>query len=239
MTTRLYTLGLVSIFGLSGCSTLDTQQAAPWINLGTQVLGAAGYGQQGQTVLAIQETLSLSNQRATSTLAQSGAFGLQFPQSVQPVVGILKSIGFSSQINQVEAAMNRGAEQAMAQAKPVFEQAIRQMNVVDAVGIITGGETAATQYFRRQTETNLRQRYQPIVQQQLKSTGFYSQYQMLQTAVNQLPASQRPNVDLETYIINQSIERLFVEIGQEEAKIRRDPIGRGGELIGQVFGQTR
>lgn len=239
MTTRLYALGLVSIFGLSGCSTLDSQQAAPWINLGTQVLGAAGYGQQGQTVLAIQETLSLSNQRATSTLAQSGAFGLQFPQSVQPVVGILKTIGFSSQINQVEAAMNRGAEQAMAQAKPVFEQAIRQMNVVDAVGIITGGETAATQYFRRQTEANLRQRYQPIVQQQLKSTGFYNQYQMLQTAVNQLPASQRPNVDLETYVIDQSIERLFVEIGKEEGKIRRDPIGRGGELIGQVFGQTR
>ena len=56
------------------------------------------------------------------------------------------------------------------------------------------------------------------------------------TAVNQLPASQRPNVDLEAYIINQSIERLFVEIGKEEGKIRRDPVGRGGELIGRVFG---
>lgn len=239
MSTRLYALGLGAVLGLSGCSTLDSQQAAPWINLGTQVLGAAGYGQQGQTVLAIQETLSLSNQRATSTLAQSGAFGLQFPQSVQPVVSILKSIGFAPQINRVESAMNRGAEQAIAQAKPVFEQAIRQMSIVDAVGIITGGETAATQYFRRQTEASLRQRYQPIVQQQLKSTGFYDQYRMLQTAVNQLPASQRPNVDLEAYVINQSIERLFVEIGQEEGKIRRDPIGRGGELIGRVFGQMR
>ena len=236
MLKKCTALSLLVLLGLSGCSTLDSQQAAPWINLGTQVLGAAGYGQQGQTVLAIQETLSLSNQRATTTLAQSGAFGLQFPQSVQPIVGVLKSIGFAPQINRVESAMNRGAEQAIAQAKPVFEQAIRQMSIVDAVGIITGGDTAATQYFRRQTEANLRQRYQPIVQQQLQSTGFYSQYQMLQTAVNQLPASQRPNVDLEAYIINQSIERLFVEIGKEEGKIRRDPVGRGGELIGLVFG---
>ncbi len=236
MLKKCTALSLLVLLGLSGCSTLDSQQAAPWINLGTQVLGAAGYGQQGQTVLAIQETLSLSNQRATTTLAQSGAFGLQFPQSVQPIVGVLKSIGFAPQINRVESAMNRGAEQAIAQAKPVFEQAIRQMSIVDAVGIITGGDTAATQYFRRQTEANLRQRYQPIVQQQLQSTGFYSQYQMLQTAVNQLPVSQRPNVDLEAYIINQSIERLFIEIGKEEGKIRRDPVGRGGELIGRVFG---
>ena len=236
MLKKCTALSLLVLLGLSGCSTLDSQQAAPWINLGTQVLGAAGYGQQSQTVLAIQETLSLSNQRATTTLAQSGAFGLQFPQSVQPIVGVLKSIGFAPQINRVESAMNRGAEQAIAQAKPVFEQAIRQMSIVDAVGIITGGDTAATQYFRRQTEANLRQRYQPIVRQQLQSTGFYSQYQMLQTAVNQLPASQRPNVDLEAYIINQSIERLFVEIGKEEGKIRRDPVGRGGELIGLVFG---
>ena len=236
MIQRAYAVGLVAALGLTGCSTLDPQQAAALGQLGAQVLGAAGYGQQGQTVLAIQETLSLSNQRATNTLAQSGAFGLQFPQSTQPVVSVLKSIGFAPQINRVEAAMNRGAEQAIAQAKPVFEQAIRQMSIVDAVGIIAGGDTAATQYFRRQTEASLRQRYQPIVQQQLQSTGFYSQYQALQTAVNQLPASQRPNVDLEAYIINQSIERLFVEIGKEESKIRRDPVGRGGELIGRVFG---
>ncbi len=238
MTQRVCMVGFLAVLSLTGCNTFDPQQAAPWINLGTQVLGAAGYGQQGQTVQAIQDILVLSNQRATTNLAQSGAFGLQFPPSVQPVVNVLKTIGFAPQINRVESAMNRGAEQAIAQAKPVFEQAVRQMSIVDAVGIVSGGDTAATQYFRRQTEANLRQRYQPIIRQQLQSTGFYSQYQTLQTAINQLPASQRPNVDLEGYIINQSIERLFVEIGREESKIRRDPIGRGGELIGRVFGAS-
>ncbi|MEC7119904.1 MAG: DUF4197 domain-containing protein [Pseudomonadota bacterium] len=239
MTQRAYAVGLLAILGLTGCNTLDPQQTAPWINMGAQVLGAAGYGQQGQVAVAIQETLSLSNQRATTTLAQSGAFGLQFPQSVQPVVGILKQIGFASQINRVEQAMNRGAEQAVQQARPVFEQAIRQMSIVDAVGIVTGGQTSATQYFRGRTEASLRQRYQPIVQQQLQTTGFYDQYRALQRAVNQLPAAQRPNVDLEAYIINQSLDRLFQEIGQEEMKIRRDPVGRGSELIGRVFGQGR
>jgi hypothetical protein len=132
--------------------------------------------------------------------------------------------------------MNRGAEQAVAEATPVFKQAITTMSVNDALGIIRGGDTAATAYFRGETESSLRQRYQPIVEDNLKKTGFYDQYKSLLTVYDKLPLTNKPNMNLESYVIDNSMDELYTRIGEQESLIRQNPMQQGSALIGAIFG---
>lgn len=219
---------------LGGCQNMEA--AAPWIDVGNQVARNAGYDTDSRLSSGIKETLRTSTDRASARLSQTGAFNLQLPAAAQPVASSLRQFGFGSYVNQLETAMNRGAEQAVLEAAPVFKQAITNMTVNDALGIVRGGDTAATEYFRGQTESALRQRYQPIVEANLRKTGFYDQYRSMLAVYDNLPIANKPSMDLESYVIDSSMASLFGRIAEEETLIRRDPVARGGVLIGQVFG---
>lgn len=225
---------VASGLALAGCQNMEA--VSPWIDVGNQVAKNAGYDTDSRLALGIKETLRTSTDRASSRLSQMGAFNLGLPSSVRPVEDGLRKFGFGNYVDQLEAAMNRGAEQAVVEAAPVFKQAITGMTVNDALGIIRGSETAATDYFQRQTESALRARYQPIVEANLRKTGFYDQYRTLLATYEKLPIANKPEMDLERYVIDQSMLTLFRRIGEEEALIRKDPVARGSVLIGQVFG---
>ncbi|SDK27897.1 DUF4197 domain-containing protein [Microbulbifer yueqingensis] len=219
---------------LTGCQNMEA--VSPWIDVGNQVARNAGYDTDSRLARGIKETLYTSTDRASTHLSRTGAFNLQVPQAARPIADGLRRFGFGSYVDQLENAMNRGAEQAVAEAAPVFKQAITGMTVNDALGIVRGSETAATDYFQRQTEGALRLRYQPIVKENLRETGFYEQYRTLLAAYEKLPVADKPDMDLERYVIDRSMAMLFSRIGQEEALIRKDPVARGSVLIGQVFG---
>ena len=219
---------------LTGCQNMDAMM--PWVNMGNQMAKDAGYDTDSRLAAGIKEALKTGTDRAGAQLSREGAFNLSLPASVQPVADTLRQFGFGSYVDQVETAMNRGAEQAVAAATPVFKQAISQMSVNDALGIVQGGQTAATDYFRTQTESTLRQRYQPIVEDNLRKTGFYDQYQSLLAVYDKLPLTDKPDLDLENYVINNSMDELYTRIGEQETRIRQDPLGQGSALIGAVFG---
>ncbi|MGL6159256.1 DUF4197 domain-containing protein [Microbulbifer sp.] len=225
---------VAGIIVLAGCQNMDA--VSPWIDVGNQVARNAGYDTDSRLASGIKETLHTSTDRASSRLSQTGAFHLQLPAAARPVADSLRQFGFGSYVDQLETAMNRGAEQAVAEAAPVFKQAITNMTVNDALGIIRGGDTAATNYFRAQTESALRRRYQPIVESNLRKTGFYDQYKNMLAVYEKLPIANKPGMDLERHVIDSSMATLFSRIGEEEALIRRDPVARGSVLIGQVFG---
>lgn len=225
---------VAGIIVLAGCQNMDA--VSPWIDVGNQVARNAGYDTDSRLASGIKETLHTSTDRASSRLSQRGAFNLQLPAAARPVANSLRQFGFGSYVDQLETAMNRGAEQAVAEAAPVFKQAISNMTVNDALGIIRGGDTAATNYFRAQTESALRRRYQPIVESNLRKTGFYDQYKSMLAVYDKLPIANKPGMDLERHVIDSSMATLFSRIGEEEALIRRDPVARGSVLIGQVFG---
>lgn len=225
---------LAGIVALTGCQNMDA--VAPWVDVGNQVAKNAGYDTDSRLASGIKETLHTSTDRASTQLSQKGAFRLQLPAAARPVADSLRQFGFGSYVDQLETAMNRGAEQAVAEAAPVFKQAITNMTVNDALGIIQGGDTAATNYFRGQTEDALRQRYQPIVESNLRKTGFYDQYKNMLAVYDKLPIANKPSMNLERYVIDNSMTTLFSRIGEEEALIRKDPVARGSVLIGQVFG---
>lgn len=207
------------------------------------VASAAGYGNQAQVVRGIKETLELGSTRAAAQLSAPGGYSnsslyrIELPANLQPIAKNLRQFGLGSQLDSVEKLMNQGAEKAAAEAQVVFIDAVRNMGVTDALGIVRGNETAATDYFRRQTEASLRQRYLPIIQQNLQQIGFYNQYKSMLSTYNALPIANKPDLDLEQHVLDQSLNALFKQVAVEEQLIRKDPVGRGSAIIGSVFGQ--
>ena len=209
---------------------------------GANVASAAGYNNQAQLVRGIKEALELGSNRAAASLSATGGYAnnplyrIELPANVQPIASKLRQLGLGSQMDQVESLMNQGAEKAAIEAKAVFVDAVRNMSVTDALGIVRGNSTAATDYFRGQTEASLRQRYLPIIQQNLRQIGFYNQYQQMLSTYKMLPIANKPDLDLEQHVLNQALNGLFKQVAAEEQLIRKDPVGRGSQIIGAVFG---
>ena len=212
------------------------------VQTGTDIASATGYNNQAQMVRAIKETLELGSSRAATSLSATGGYAnsplyrIKLPANLQPIANNLRQLGLGAQLDKVENLMNQGAEKAAVEAKGVFIDAVRNMSVTDALGIIRGNQTAATDYFRAQTEASLRQRYQPIIKQNLQQIGFYTQYQQLLGAYKLLPIANKPSLDLEQHALNMALDGLFKQVAVEEKLIRKDPVGRGSQIIGTVFG---
>lgn len=226
-------LCLISVLG--GCAELSSVlESAP-----------ASVGQSNDAALSrgIKESLELGSTRAADLLSKAGGYQnhpiyrIKLPESVQPIASRLRQFGLGSQIDRVELLMNQGAEQAAKEARTVFIDAVRAMTITDALSIVRGTDTAATDYFHGQTETSLRQRYLPIVQSNLRQIGFYQQYQQMLSAYKKVPLSNKPNLDLEQHVLDKSLDGLFAQVAEEEKLIRKDPLGRGSRAIAAVFGR--
>ena len=147
----------------------------------------------------------------------------------------LRTLGFTQQVDEFELAMNRAAERAAAEAKPVFWDAIVNMTLTDGLGILNGGKTAATDYFRRETTSTLQQRYMPIVKDKMNEVGIYQHYTQLETIYNSLPYTSKPNFNLDQYIVEQGLSGLYKTLADEEQKIRENPAARTTKLLKEVF----
>ncbi|MBC6906209.1 DUF4197 domain-containing protein [Saccharophagus sp. K07] len=221
--------------GSVACSNLNQV-----LDTGAQVSQAVGYS-PAQLNSAVKEALQLSVTRATDQLGQSGGYTqnnrwrLGLPESVEPVVGTLRQLGLGGPLDEVEKLMNRGAELAAAEAKLVFLQAVKDMPVQDAIGIIRSGGTAATDYFRSATEAQLTVRYKSIMQNQLQQLGFYKQYQQVLNTYKAIPLANKPELDFEQYAVNRGLAALYGQIAEEEQKIRANPVEQGSALIAAIF----
>ncbi len=214
----------------------------------SQVLQSAGAGtaatsNQSALTRAVKESLELGSTRAADLLSKTGGYQnsplyrIRLPEPVQPIAARLRQFGLGGQVDQIEKLMNQGAEHAAVEAKTVFISAVRSMSIADAMGIVRGSNTAATDYFRQRTEADLRQKYLPIIQSNLRQVGFYNQYQQLLSAYKQVPLANKPDLDLEQHVLTQSLNALFTQVGEEEKAIRKDPVGRGSSAIAAVFGR--
>lgn len=141
-------------------------------------------------------------------------------------------------------AMNRGAEKAAKEAAPILVNAITSMNISDAVGILRGDSTAATDYLKRTTSAQLASKFQPIIKNALDDVGAVKYYDALKQAIetyNKSPLSSDINVNvrnlpvLEEYATEQALSGLFKLVAKEEKEIRKDPLGQSKEIIRKVF----
>jgi hypothetical protein len=163
-------------------------------------------------------------------------YTIPLPPALQKADRALRMVGMSGQADELKASMNHAAEMAVADAKPVFKQAAQRMTVADAKSILTGGNTAATEYFKQATSAQLTTRFKPIVARataKLKLGAMYDQYAGKAAQFGLLKAE---DANLNDYVTSRAMDSLFTAIAEEEVAIRKDPLGQGSSLLKKVFG---
>jgi hypothetical protein len=187
--------------------------------------------------------LRLAAERAVGATSQPGGFldnariRIGLPGALGQMTSGLRAIGMGAQVDELEVAMNRAAEKAAGEATPVLVDAIGQMSFADVSGVVTGGDTAATEYLEKTTREPLRERFRPIVDQAMQSVGLVAQYDQLVGRYNAIPFVLAPDFDLTGYVTDGTLSGLFTVVGEEEKKIRTDPAARATDLLKQVFGR--
>lgn len=161
---------------------------------------------------------------------------IPFPPEVKKVEDRLRQIGLGGEVDKFVMTLNRGAEDAAKEAKPIFISAIRSMTIQDAWGILRGEDDAATQYLRRTTGEQLAEKFKPVIQQSLNKVNATRYYGDIVNTYNKIPLVEKVNPDLDDYATGKAIDGLFVMIAKEEKRIREDPVARTTEILRKVFG---
>lgn len=162
---------------------------------------------------------------------------IPFPPEVKKVEDKLRQIGLGAEVDKFVLTLNRGAEDAAKEAKPIFITAIKSMTIQDAWGILKGEDNAATEYLKRTTSAQLKQKFSPVIQNSLDKVSATKYYGELVTRYNQIPFVEKVNPDLNQYATDKAIEGLFLMIAKEEKNIRDNPVARTTELLKKVFSQ--
>lgn len=161
---------------------------------------------------------------------------IPFPPEVKKVEDRLRQLGLGNEVDKFVVTLNRGAEDAAKEAKPIFIEAIRAMTIQDAWSILRGESDAATQYLKRTTSGLLKEKFKPVIQNSLNKVNATRYYGDIVTRYNQIPFVQKVNPDLDDYATDKAIEGLFLMIAQEEKNIRQNPVARTTEILKRVFG---
>lgn len=191
----------------------------------------------------LKQALEAGTATSTSQLsAKDGFLGnlavkILFPPEAQKVEKTLRSLGLNQLCDNVVTSLNRAAEDAVGQAKPIFVNSIGQMTISDASNILLSKQSdAATQYFKRTTSEQLKDKFKPIIQASLSKVGATRYWSDAANRYNQIPLVTKINPDLNDYVTQKAIDGLFYEIAQEELKIRSNVYARSTTLLQKVFG---
>lgn len=161
---------------------------------------------------------------------------IPFPPDVKKVEDRLRQIGLGNEVDKFVMTLNRGAEDAAKEAKPIFIAAIKQMTIDDAWAILKGEPDAATQFLKRTTSGELKNKFMPVIKNSLDKVSATKYYGDIVNKYNSIPLVQKVNPDLNDYATDMAIQGLFTMIANEEKNIRQDPIARTTELLKRVFG---
>lgn len=161
---------------------------------------------------------------------------IPFPPDVKKVEDRLRQIGLGGEVDKFVMTLNRGAEDAAKEAKPIFIAAIKQLTIDDAWAILKGEPDAATQYLKRTTSPLLKEKFKPVIQASLDKVNATKYYGEIINRYNSIPLVQKVNPDLNEYATDLAMQGLFTMIAKEEKNIRQDPVARTTELLKRVFG---
>ncbi len=164
---------------------------------------------------------------------------IPFPPEVKQVETRLRQIGLGGEVDKFVESLNRGAEEAAKEAKPIFIAAVKQMTIQDAWSILKGADDAATQYLNKTTSPLLKDKFKPVIQRSLNKVNATKYYSDLVNTYNKIPLVQKVNPNLDDYATEKAIQGLFVMIAKEEKNIRKNPLARTSELLKKVFSNTQ
>jgi hypothetical protein len=231
MLKRVLIILLVAV-GLSSCDTLSK------LPIGIPVT-------ESEAAEGLRQALDQGVGRGITSLnRENGFFGndaykLFLPAEAQRIENTLRNLGMGAMVDRAILQINRAAEDAVGHARPIFVDAIRQMTITDALNIVRGSNSAATDYFRQKTKDKLITAFTPVIKSsldQFSATKYYGEvintYNNFPTTINKL------NPDLPAYVVGRAVDALFDQIAQEEANIRANPAARTTEILKRVFGSA-
>jgi hypothetical protein len=198
-----------------------------------------------EALRGVRQALTDGSLAAVARLGvENGYFGnpkvkIPLPPSLQRVERGLRTFGMRRDANELVLTMNRAAEAAVPEAKQLLTDAVRKMSVQDAKGILSGGDTAATDYFRRATRTQLTQRFLPIVKRATDRVGLAQQFNSLAEQGAALGLMKEDEASIERYVTQKAVDGLYFMIGEQEKAFRRDPVGATSSIVRKVFGAIR
>ena len=196
-------------------------------------------------VAGLRAALDKGSQVAVATLGKTdGFFGNQkvkipLPESLQRAEKLMRSVGMSKYADELILTMNRAAEAAVPEAKKLFVDAVKKMTVQDAKGVLTGGDTAGTAYFKRTTSEQLRARFLPIVQKATKKVKLADKYNEYAERGAKFGLVKKEDANLDSYVTQKALDGLFYMVAEEEKKIRENPLKAGSDILRKVFGALK
>ena len=196
-------------------------------------------------VSGLKQALTDGSAAAVSMLGvENGFLGnakvkIPLPPVLEQIESALRFMGKQKQADDLVLAMNRAAEAAVPQAKALLVDAVKKMSVQDAKGVLTGGDTAATDYFRRTTEGQLTQRFLPIVKKTTDRAGLAQQYNSLAGQAVSFGLVSKEEATVENYVTKKALDGLYLMIAEQEKAFRANPVGATSDIVRKVFGALR
>ncbi len=191
---------------------------------------------------ALKTALSQGSRAAVAQLGRENGFlgdarvKIPLPEGLRRAEKNMRRFGMARYADELIVTLNRAAEAAVPEAQALFVDAVRQMSVQDAKGILTGGDTAGTEYFRRTTAEALGERFLPIVRRSTERVGLAQKYNQYAAKGVRVGLVEAEDANLDDYVTRKALDGLFFMVAEEEKKIRKDPVGAASSLIRRVFG---
>jgi len=194
-----------------------------------------------EIINGLKEALQVGTERSAQKLSAVDGFfkdaviKILMPEEAKKVEKKLRNLGMGKQVDNAILSMNRGAEDAAKSAAPIFINAIKQMNFQDAMGILKGGDSAATKYLHEKTLKALTEAFRPVIENSLAKVDATKHWNTVFTTYNKF-SSEKVNTDLAAYVTEKALAGIFYQVAQEEMKIRKDPLARTSDILKKVFG---
>jgi hypothetical protein len=164
---------------------------------------------------------------------------IPLPKALQDAASLLNALGMRKQLEDLELAMNRAAEAAVPQAKALLVDAVKKISIADAKKILAGGETSVTEFFAGKTREPLTVTFMPAVHEATSRVGVVEKYDRLTHKAQSMGLYRPEDPSVDHYVTRKALDGLYFMIGEEEKKIRRDPVATGSALLTRVFGGMR
>jgi hypothetical protein len=232
----LRVLTLAAVLGLAACENLSLEDVL-------DTSGDSGALSASTIAAGLKEALEVGTGRAVGSLGVAGGFldssrfRIPLPETLVQARNIAGRVGLDGYFDELEVKLNEAAEAAVPKAQRLFLGAIREMTLDDVMQIYEGGDTAATDYFRRKTSADLVAEMRPVVDSSLNEVGAVRLFGDLASRYNRIPLVDDVDADISSHVLDYASDALFTRIAEEEAAIRRDPLQRTTALLRTVFGR--
>jgi len=222
-----------------------------WLGAGLLALAAVAHGldlnslSNADATAGLKKALDQGISQAVAKLGTAGGFldnptvKIPLPPKLAKAESVMRMVGLGEQADELITSMNRAAEAAVPESKVLLKQALKQMSVEDAKQILTGGDDAATQYFKRVTAAPLQAKFKPIVARATQKVKLAKKYDQIADKGLQLGLLKPEDASIESYVTQKTLDGLYLMMADEERAIRKDPLGQASKLLKKVFGAVQ